>query len=167
MPKREDILFLCVALAALICGGHYFYSRRINLEQTARLSMARRELEELSHALAPMKENNAAMDQARQKQAELKDILERKAGWSGKFRQFSGALPKGVWLTGMASSRVDGKIRFVLKGQSNSNRLIASFLHNLEQIPRASGVMLNFAERDPVDAEIFRFEMAVPLAAKE
>ncbi|RZA05711.1 MAG: hypothetical protein EOP11_12185 [Proteobacteria bacterium] len=169
-PARQaptDLLAYAIVALLLICtvgrAGYLEYSLRAKASSIQKLEA---EYGALEQDLLPLRMSAAAEVKRKQRLASIQSLLARKNGWSETFREFSDALPQGVWLSGLSSTRAEGSLRFLLKGQSPSNRKIAEFLQKLEASPAASSATLHFSEREKdVTPKVYRFEMSVPVAA--
>ena len=154
------------ALLLLFSLGHVGYLQFSLSSQAGEIRRLEAEHAALETELAPLRANALADNKRKERLAAIQTLLARKNGWSETFREFSEALPNGVSLNGLTSTRADGSLRFLLKGQSPSNRKIAEFLQRLEALPAASSATLHFSERERnVQPKQYKFEMSVPVAA--
>ena len=162
-----DTLLASVGLmVALFVGGSY-------ISLTSSLRKITAETAQLQAADAPLVRQLAAAKDipaadggvGKDSLASLESVLTNKAAWTEPFRELSGLVPIGVWLSKLNASYDKAGARIItISGSAESEKKVSEFFSALEQSYYFRNVAINFSERQKEIAPLlYNFEFSIPL----
>ncbi len=163
LPPEAITLGVCAFLltAALTLGVSSHLVYRSQQRALASLQDDRRSVDSRIEALSV---ETSLREKAAARYSSIQEVVSHKTYWVEIFKELTALMPRGVWLSGLASSLAEKDRRLVLRGEAPSQEKVAEFFRALEASYYFNGVTMKASERqEDYDPSLYRFEFVIPI----
>ncbi len=164
---REILPLGLVIVVLLYCGGSA-------LRYSVVLGMKQSQLKEITATSAvltlkvqELTERNNQLDKNDKAVSAIQKVVGRKNYWSEIFKELSILIPDGIWLTNFNDQKAKtpkDDTRLSLRGEADSDQVVAKFLTVLEKSHHFGGVQMDYLEKQAnVQPVRYKFKFTVPV----